>query len=108
MIVLSACTSFPGGPSGGSAPEMVPMDPGMMVRHMAPIPADYQRMSNPVPPFEGSIERGEAIYEQSCAVCHGEQGWGDGSAADGLEPRPAPLAHTAGMLSDEYLFYRIS
>lgn len=108
LLVLAGCTPFRGAPSGGSMPEEMPMDPGMMARHMAPIPAEYQRVSNPGPSSEASLESGEAIYEQSCGVCHGEQGWGDGPAAEDLDPRPAPLAHTAGMLSDEYLFYRIS
>ncbi len=108
LLLLVGCTPFRGAPSDGSMPEGMPMDPGMMARHMAPIPAEYERMNNPVPPSEGSLGRGEAIYKQNCAVCHGDEGWGDGPAADGLDPRPAPLAHTAGMLSDEYLFYRLS
>ncbi|MDP6967701.1 MAG: c-type cytochrome [Gammaproteobacteria bacterium] len=31
---------------------------------------------------------GEEIYQFRCAVCHGEQGYGDGPAADYLYPRP--------------------
>lgn len=108
MIVLSACTSFPAGTSGGSAPIWVPMDPGMMARHMAPLPAEYAGLTNPIPADADSLARGEQIFQESCAVCHGEQGWGDGPAAEALDPAPAPLAHTAGMLSDAYLFYRIS
>ncbi|GAB4577351.1 MAG: hypothetical protein Fur0022_00820 [Anaerolineales bacterium] len=80
----------------------------MMQRHMAPLPNAYARLTNPVPGDNASLERGEAIYAANCAACHGEEGWGDGPAAENLSPAPAPLAHTAQMLSDAYLFYRVS
>jgi mono/diheme cytochrome c family protein len=84
------------------------MDEGMMQRHMAPVPADYANLTNPVRADAGSLARGQAIYEANCAACHGDEGWGDGPAGANLNPPPAPLAHTAPMLSDAYLFYRIS
>ncbi len=33
-------------------------------------------------------EKGKAIYEKSCAHCHGTEGLGDGAAAENLLPRP--------------------
>lgn len=36
-------------------------------------------------------ERGQAIYLERCAVCHGPQGRGDGPEAPFLSPRPASL-----------------
>ncbi len=33
---------------------------------------------NPIYPTEGSLERGEAVYNIHCAVCHGETGHGNG------------------------------
>ncbi len=33
-------------------------------------------------------EKGKAVYEKSCAHCHGIEGRGDGSAAENLLPRP--------------------
>jgi mono/diheme cytochrome c family protein len=38
-----------------------------------------------------TAERGRAIYEQRCAICHGTQGKGDGPEAPFLSPRPASL-----------------
>jgi mono/diheme cytochrome c family protein len=81
---------------------------GMMERHMAALPAEYAELKDPIPAEADSLARGKAIYESNCAACHGESGWGDGPAASALDPAPAPLAHTAPMLSDGYLFYRIS
>ena len=34
------------------------------------------------------VERGEAIYRTWCQECHGEEGKGDGPAADRMLPRP--------------------
>jgi putative copper export protein/mono/diheme cytochrome c family protein/peroxiredoxin len=49
-----------------------------------------------------SIANGLQLYGEHCAVCHGEEGYGDGPAAAALRPRPADLTakhtadHTAG------------
>ena len=84
------------------------MDSGMMQRHMAPIPAEYADLTNPLAADAESLARGKEIYQTNCLACHGEQGLGDGPAAANLNPAPASIAHTAQMLSDAYLFYRLS
>ena len=81
---------------------------GMRERHQAPIPAEYQGKTNPIPADEASLARGEEIYAQQCATCHGDGGMGDGPAGQGLDPAPAPVAHSSQMLSDSYLFWRIN
>ena len=51
-----------------------------------------------------SIARGQAVFGQNCAACHGPQGEGNGPAAAGLHIKPADLtqphlqAHTDGDL----------
>jgi putative copper export protein/mono/diheme cytochrome c family protein len=51
-----------------------------------------------------SIARGQALYREHCASCHGVGGAGDGPAAAGITPRPPDLTgrriadHTAGDL----------
>jgi len=81
---------------------------GMMARHHATIPAEYNGLENPVPADEASLARGAEIYEAQCTTCHGDEGMGDGPGAAGLDPAPAPLSQTGRMLADAYLFWRIS
>jgi mono/diheme cytochrome c family protein len=42
-------------------------------------------------PTRGAIERGHALYEQSCATCHGKRGKGDARGASTMNPRPTDL-----------------
>jgi copper resistance protein D len=63
-------------------------------------PTTYVR---PLAPYNAlSIANGLQLYGEHCAVCHGEEGYGDGPAAAALRPRPADLTakhtadHTAG------------
>ncbi|RMI13309.1 MAG: cytochrome c [Calditrichaeota bacterium] len=48
---------------------------------------------------------GKRLYDHYCAVCHGENGEGDGFNAYNLDPRPHSLADSAYMaaLSDKML-----
>jgi copper resistance protein D len=51
-----------------------------------------------------SVANGISLYAESCVVCHGVAGYGDGPAASELKPKPADLtarhaaSHTAGDL----------
>jgi mono/diheme cytochrome c family protein len=112
---LTACSLFRADP----APSQIPgesIDPaqhmgagrGMMSRHHANIPEQYSGFRNPILADEESLSLGEDIYSENCAICHGDGGMGDGSGGANLNPAPAPIAHTSLMLSDSYLFWRIS
>lgn len=35
------------------------------------------------------LKRGAELYTVQCAACHGAEGWGDGPAGTGLDPRPS-------------------
>lgn len=65
-------------------------------------PTTYVRPT--VPYTAASIVRGQRIYHEHCASCHGVWGSGDGPAAAGLTPKPPDLTsrriadHTAGDL----------
>lgn len=40
------------------------------------------------------LKRGEALYQQQCAACHGVGGAGDGSLSAGMEPPPIAFTDT--------------
>ena len=81
---------------------------GMMAMHHASIPAEYASLQNPIPVDTDSLACGAALYETNCVTCHGDTGMGDGPTGASLDPSPAPIAHTSQMLSDGYLFWRIT
>lgn len=46
---------------------------------------------------DGNPAAGRAVYEQSCAACHGPNGRGDGPAAMALNPKPRNFTDAARM-----------
>ncbi|MBX3060797.1 MAG: c-type cytochrome [Anaerolineae bacterium] len=112
VIGLVACGGMmPASEEPAASPGMgmgMGQQSGMMARHSAPIPETYAGLSNPVMADESSLERGAVLFTTHCASCHGDGGMGDGSASAGLDPAPAPIAHTRQMMGDSYLFWRIS
>lgn len=45
-------------------------------------------LTNPVPPDEVSLQRGELLYQFHCALCHGESSVGDGPLTEFYTTRP--------------------
>ena len=50
---------------------------------------------------------GEAEYWDSCAVCHGPEGKGDGPLGDELQTRPADLTRLTEKNGGEFPYYRV-
>jgi len=46
---------------------------------------DVDKLIKPTPEL---VKRGEGIFKQNCAMCHGENGEGNGPAASALNPKP--------------------
>ena len=90
--------------------ELSRMGPGhgMMDRHHSVVPEDYVGLVNPRVSYEASLARGEEIYQLHCATCHGDFGNGDGPGGVSMDPKPDPIAHTSQMMSDAYLYWRIT
>ncbi len=55
------------------------------------IPEEAASVPNPVEASEESVATGAALFAANCAVCHGDEGRGDGPTAAGLDPKPANL-----------------
>jgi mono/diheme cytochrome c family protein len=60
--------------------------------------------SNPIPPTDASIARGEETFLASCAECHGVSGRGDGPLAASFVPPAADFTagHTLAHLDGEF------
>ncbi len=52
-------------------------------------PKSSDATSNPLKNDQTAIKKGKALYQQLCAVCHGDKGKGDGIASAALNPKPA-------------------
>lgn len=93
-----------------SGERLMGMGPGsgMMYRHHAQVPEAFAGLTNPINANDESMARGEEIYNKHCATCHGDYGNGDGPGGASLDPAPAAIAHTSQMMSDAYLFWRIT
>ena len=69
---------------------------------------DVDAIKNPVTAGKGSINRGQNLYMDKCAVCHGEKGDGNGPAAESFEIPPWSFSDgTPDDYSDGYLFQKI-
>jgi mono/diheme cytochrome c family protein len=88
---------------------------GSMPRHhqamMSGVPAPYNSLRNPLPRTRATVDRGAAVYDQSCASCHGATGEGDGEAGRNLSPPPGNLAWLSQMPMaqwDPFMYWTIA
>jgi mono/diheme cytochrome c family protein len=58
-------------------------------------PADAAALVNPIAATPESISSGGGVYRQSCLICHGAEGKGDGQGATYLVPKPSSFADGA-------------
>jgi len=89
--------------------------PGPMPRHHMVltwgVPAPYAGMSNPLRLKQKTFDRGEAIYKRYCAMCHGDDGAGNGEAGRSLNPPPGNLVWLSDVPErqwDEFMIWTIS
>lgn len=70
-------------------------------------PAEADSLFNPI--IEGNSSIGYKLFQQACAICHGNTGKGDGVAGIALKPRPANLTtDKVQEQSDGAIFWKIS
>lgn len=66
--------------------------------------AAAERLGNPVPSDETSIERGTKTYKIYCTPCHGPSMAGDGPVAQFFVPPPDLLGQAARARSDGFIY----
>ena len=71
-------------------------------------PARACARANPLAADAATIAKGKAIYDKSCASCHGKTGHGDGSGSKDLDILPGDFTKGLGTQSDGALFWKIT
>jgi copper transport protein len=69
-----------------------------------PLSKQQASAQNPVDASPESIARGAMLFNQNCALCHGESGRGDGPASAGLRIQPANLYDHIPYHPDQFFF----
>jgi mono/diheme cytochrome c family protein len=73
------------------------------------VPADAAAVVSPVASTPDALSKGAAIYRQSCLICHGDSGKGDGTGGTFLVPKPSNLIDgTLRKERDGALFWKIT
>ncbi len=101
--VVTSKTSVP---TEGKELFLAPADTGELVQDRLIAGTD---IPNPEPRSPESVNRGKAVYDVHCSLCHGEQGHGNGLV--GLKFTPPPLDLTLNyvqMQPDGQIYYTIS
>ena len=73
-----------------------------------PVPLTARFAQNPTPDTPATVAAGRALFQTNCAVCHGQQGLGDGPAAFTLVPRPYNLQVHVPQHATGEIFYWIT
>jgi mono/diheme cytochrome c family protein/uncharacterized membrane protein len=73
-----------------------------------PLSQEEAAKGNPVKSSPESIARGQMLFTQNCALCHGETGRGDGPQAAGLRIQPANLYDHVPYHPDQFFYGAIT
>ncbi|RXP54801.1 cytochrome c [Lutibacter sp. HS1-25] len=72
-------------------------------------PKSADAITNPLKNDLTAIKKGKTIYQQLCAVCHGDKGKGDGLASASLNPKPANfLSEKFQKQTDGAVFWKLT
>lgn len=89
------------GPRLAAPQEAVPIQ--------GPVMIDNQPASEPIPSSSSSLQRGSLFYSETCIVCHGATGVGNGTVGAFFNPKPVDLTGpVAQNLTDNALFVVIT
>ena len=106
---FAANPNFPDGKTLQREPD-TSIPRGFMPLHYAATPDDAVRAGNeltsPVSQGSASLKRGQFVFENYCATCHGAGGLGNGPVAQrGFPPPPSLLADKTRKMKDGQLFH---
>jgi mono/diheme cytochrome c family protein len=79
-----------------------------LVAALAVVGAAYQVKIEKAPPKSTPANSGKDMFKEYCAVCHGEQGTGNGPAASALKKAPADLTQLAAKNGGKFPDVRVS
>jgi len=83
--------------------------PAQSVPIQGPVLIAGQPASQPVPATADSLQRGQILFDTHCALCHGQDGAGDGPLSGFFSPKPANLTDDRVQgLSDQEIFLVIT
>ncbi len=72
-------------------------------------PPEADKLINPIKGDAKATASGKKLYNQMCAICHGNKGKGDGMAGINLNPRPGDLSgEKFQSQTDGAVFWKIS
>ena len=85
---------------------------GFQPFHYGPSPEEAVRagveLKNPFPPVEENLARGQQVYSNYCAVCHGATGGGDGPIIPKYPNPPSYKTDKSKQLADGTMFHVIT
>jgi mono/diheme cytochrome c family protein len=72
-------------------------------------PAWADTLNNPLKGNEEATQKGKEIFQNTCALCHGQTGKGDGPAGAALQPHPKNLtSEKVQSQTDGAIFWKIT
>jgi mono/diheme cytochrome c family protein len=85
---------------------------GYHLFHFGPGEQEAERagreLQNPYSPTAKTLEEGKALFQTYCAVCHGEQGKGDGPISSKIPPPPSYLSDRLMQFPSGRIFHVIT
>ena len=101
QMVSQISTASQQGPRLVAPAEAIPVQ--------GPVLIAGQPATDPLPATADSLQRGQVMFGEACAVCHGADGKGDGKLSSYFDPKPFDLTSDAVQrLSDADIFMIIT